>query len=68
MLPPSAHAPAPAASACPAGGDPPDDPTRPRPSVLPVALLLLAVVVGTLVLLAVFASPFADAAGGCGGG
>ncbi len=68
MLPSSADTPVPAASAVPAGGDPPGRRGRPRPSVLPVALILLATVVGTLVLLALLASPFAGAAGGCGGG
>lgn len=68
MLPSSADTPVPAASAVPAGGNLPGGPARPRPSVLPVALILLATVVGTLVLLALLASPFAGAAGGCGGG
>lgn len=49
-------------------GEPPGRTRRSRNSVLAFALLLFAVAAGTVVLLAVFVSPYADAAGGCGGG
>ena len=55
-------------SGLPPGGDPAGRAARSRKSVLALALLLFAVAAGTVLLLAVFAAPYAGAAGGCGGG